>query len=212
MSSKCLIMEIRKKLTGGCFMYRETEDKAERILSIYSRIRTGKIINKSQEAERFGVSLRTIQRDVADIQNFLQNQESSTGEIQEIVFDKAKNGYRLETKRNKNLEAREILAAGKILLESRALVKTELFPIIYKLLELCSDEAEKKMVEDFLKNEMHHYIEQRHGRKLLDLLLTLEQAAANQNYIRIRYQKMKNREIVERKVKPVGIMFSEFYF
>ena len=205
-------MEIRKKLTGGCFMYRETEDKAERILSIYSRIRTGKIINKSQEAERFGVSLRTIQRDVADIQNFLQNQESSTGEIQEIVFDKAKNGYRLETKRNKNLEAREILAAGKILLESRALVKTELFPIIYKLLELCSDEAEKKMVEDFLKNEMHHYIELRHGRKLLDLLLTLEQAVANQNYIRIRYQKMKNREIVERKVKPVGIMFSEFYF
>ena len=179
-------------------MYRETEDKAERILSIYSRIRTGKIINKSQEAERFGVSLRTIQRDVADIQNFLQNQESSTGEIQEIVFDKAKNGYRLETKRNKNLEAREILAAGKILLESRALVKTELFPIIYKLLELCSDEAEKKMVEDFLKNEMHHYIELRHGRKLLDLLLTLEQAVANQNYIRIRYQKMKNREITLR--------------
>ena len=68
------------------------------------------------------------------------------------------------------------------------------------------------MVEDFLKNEMHHYIELRHGRKLLDLLLTLEQAVANQNYIRIRYQKMKNREIVERKVKPVGIMFSEFYF
>lgn len=131
-------------------MYRETEDKAERILSIYSRIRVGKIINKSEEAKRFGVSLRTIQRDMADIQNFLQNQESSTGEIQEIVFDKAKNGYRLETKKNKNLEAREILAAGKILLESRALVKTELFPIIYKLLELCSDEAEKKMVEDHL--------------------------------------------------------------
>ena len=42
------------------------------------------------------------------------------------------------------MEAREILAAGKILLESRALVKTELFPIIYKLLELCSDEAERR--------------------------------------------------------------------
>lgn len=43
------------------------EDKAERVLSLYSRLRKGKIINKSDEAERFGVSLRTIQRDIADI-------------------------------------------------------------------------------------------------------------------------------------------------
>ena len=38
------------------------EDKAERILSLYSRLQEGKIINKSSEAERFGVSLRTVQR------------------------------------------------------------------------------------------------------------------------------------------------------
>ena len=54
------------------------EDKAERVLSLYSRLRKGKIINKSDEAERFGVSLRTIQRDIADIQNFLQDQRHSS--------------------------------------------------------------------------------------------------------------------------------------
>ena len=92
-----------------------------------------------------GCGNRTIQRDIGDIQNFLQNQGSATGEIQEIVYDKYRNGYRLETRLSRRLEAKEILAAGKILLESRALVKSELFPIIYKLLELCGDKSEKKM-------------------------------------------------------------------
>lgn len=91
------------------------EDKAERILSLYSRLREGRIVNKSDEAARFGVSLRTIQRDIADIQNFLQNQQCETGEIQDIVFDRSENGYRLETKKHMGLAAKEILAAGKII-------------------------------------------------------------------------------------------------
>ena len=188
------------------------EDKSERILSIFSRLNAGKIINKKDEAVRYGVASRTIQRDIAEIQNFLQNCENATGEIQEIVFDKKKGGYRLETKYHSNLEPKEILAVGKILLESRALVKTELFPIIYKMLGLCSDEKDKKLIRDVLGNEMHHYIELHHGRKLLDILWILEQAVANQKYVKICYKKMKNQKMVERKVKPVGIMFSEFYF
>ena len=188
------------------------EDKAERILSLYSRLKEGKIVNKADEAERFGVSLRTVQRDIADIQNFLQDRRRETGEIQDVVFDRVKNGYRLDTKEHTGLAAREILAAGKIMLESRAFVKGELFPIIYKLCGLCNDTKERTMVETLLSNEMHHYIELHHGKKLLDIIWKLEQAQADQNYVRIRYRKIKNREIVERKVKPVGIMFSEFYF
>lgn len=188
------------------------EDKSERILSIYSRLKAGKVINKLDEASQYGVAPRTIQRDIADIQNFLQNCENTTGEIQEIVFDKKKGGYRLETKYHSNLEPQEILAVGKILLESRALMKTELFPIIYKMLGLCSDEKDKKMIRDVLGNEMHHYIELHHGKKLLEILWKLEQAVATQTYIVISYKKSTTHEVVERKVKPVGIMFSEFYF
>lgn len=202
-----------KQNVGEIFHMRNTqEDKSERVLSLYSRLTERKVIRKSAEAERFGVSLRTIQRDIADIQTFLQDQAHETGEIREIIFDRAKNGYRLETKQHTGLGAREILAAGKIMLESRALVKEELFPIIHQLCCLCSDEKDRKLVEKLLSNELHHYIELHHGKKLLDLIWELEQAAADQNYILIRYRKLKNREIVERKVKPVGIMFSDFYF
>ncbi len=193
-------------------MRRESEDKAERILSIYSRLKMGKVIFKEKESIDFGVATRTIQRDIADIQCFLQNQTMESGELQEIIFDKKAGGYVLQTKQNSQLEGKEILTVVKVLLESRSLMKSELFPIIHKLVGLCSDENEAKLVEDLLKNEMHHYVELMHGKQLLDRLWELEQAIKKQKYIEVVYRKLKTPEIVTRKIKPVGVMFSDFYF
>lgn len=75
------------------------EDKSERILSLYSRLKQGKVIYKDEESQRYEVAKRTVQRDLADIQCFLQNQGNQTGEIEEIVYDKNVKGYRLETKK-----------------------------------------------------------------------------------------------------------------
>lgn len=193
-------------------MRRESEDKAERILSIYSRLKMGKVIFKEKESNDFGVATRTIQRDIADIQCFLQNQTTESGELQEIIFDKKVGGYVLQTKQNSQLEGKEILTVAKVLLESRSLMKSELFPIIHKLIGLCGDENEEKMVEELLKNEMHHYVELKHGKLLLERLWQLEQAVKKQKYIEVQYKKLKNQEIVTRKIKPVGIMFSDFYY
>lgn len=43
-----------------------SEDKAERILSIYTKLTQGKVINKAQQSHLYGVSERTIQRDIVD--------------------------------------------------------------------------------------------------------------------------------------------------
>ena len=71
----------------------ESSDKAERILSLYTRLKQGKIIYKEKESEKYQVSMRTIQRDIADIQCFLQNQQIISGVREEIVFDKNVGGY-----------------------------------------------------------------------------------------------------------------------
>lgn len=139
-----------------------SEDKAERILSIYTKLTQGKVINKAQQSHLYGVSERTIQRDIVDIQCFLQNQELETGEIQEITYSKRAGGYILQTKNRKCLDSKDVLAVGKILLESRALVKEELFPILHNLSRFCCDCENEKAVEDFLRNEMHHYVELQH--------------------------------------------------
>ena len=194
-------------------MGRDSEDKAGRILSIYTRLKQGKVIYKQEESIRYGVAERTIQRDIVDIQCFLEEHASTSGEIQEIIFEKALGGgYVLQTKKKTQLEEKELLAVAKILLESRALTKQELYPIIHKLIHLCSNEADMKLLRELIKNEEFHYVELRHGKPLLDSIWKLEQAVKAQQYLEIEYQKLKNHEVVNRKVKPVGVIFSEFYF
>ena len=60
-----------------------TEDKAERILTIYTKLKQGKIIYKDALIEKYGVSARTVQRDITDIQEFLQSQFLEEGNIQD---------------------------------------------------------------------------------------------------------------------------------
>ncbi len=207
-----MLNRIIEKKEGICCMEKISDDKAERILSIYSRLKQGDTIQKMQEATRYKVSERTVQRDLTDIQNFLQNHGCETGEIQEIVFDRRVGGYRLESKACEQLEPKELLAVCKVLLESRALVKEEMFPIIHKLYKICGGENERKMVKELLGNEMYHYTELQHNKKLLDKLWTLERAVKEQRYIVIQYKKLKDSKEVTRRVKPVGIIFSEFYY
>ncbi len=193
-------------------MKKTADGKAERVLSIYARLREGQIIHKKEESNKYDVAQRTIQRDISDIQCFLQTQSYDTGEVQEIVFDRSKGGYRLETKIRKCLDAREILAICKILLESRALIREEMIPIILKLMDSCNDEEKKKRLKQYVGNEMHHYEELHHGKKMLECLELLEAAVKQQRYIEIRYMKLKDPAPINRKLKPVGVMFSEFYF
>ena len=193
-------------------MGKESEDKAERVLSIYTRLKNGKVIYKERESREYNVSSRTIQRDIADIQCFLQNQCDDTGEEQEVVFDKNVGGYILQRKSSNQLDSKEVLAVAKVLLDSRSLMRSEMFPIIQKLIRMCSDEAEVRLVEDLLRNEMYHYVELRHGKQLLERIWGLEKAVKNQQYLEIKYKKLKRQEIVSRRIKPVGIIFSGYYF
>lgn len=192
-------------------MVKDSENKAERVLAIYTRLKQGKVVFKEALSNEYSVSQRTIQRDIADIQCFVQNQEVGNGNLSEVVFDKKQGGYVLKSRSNNHFEAKEALTIIKVLLESRSLMKEELFPIIRKILDRCNDEEEAKVVEDLIKNEMYHYVELQHGKMLLDRLWILEQAVKKQQFLRVTYIKL-NQETVMRKVKPVGLMFSEFYF
>lgn len=62
----------------------EKGKKTERILSIYTRLKNGEVINKEKESVKYGVDTRTIQRNISDIRNFLHNQRVENGEEQEV--------------------------------------------------------------------------------------------------------------------------------
>lgn len=55
-------------------MAEEKEVKSNRALSIYSRLMNERIIYKSEETVRFGVSEKSIRRDIEQIRSFLDEQ------------------------------------------------------------------------------------------------------------------------------------------
>lgn len=88
----------------------------------------------------------------------------------------------------------------------------EMFPILDKLIACCVPERNRKAVQELLANEKYHYIEPRHGQPVLNGMWELGQAIQNHQIIEIEYERLKEPRLVKRKVKPVGIMFSEYYF
>ena len=48
-------------------------DKIERVLDIYTKLINGYLVNKKEEALKYGVNERSIQRDIDDIRNYLEN-------------------------------------------------------------------------------------------------------------------------------------------
>lgn len=68
--------------------------KNSRTLSIYIRLCAGKLINKAEEANRFGVDERSIQRDIDDIRAFLEDQKTERStESREIIYDRVHKGF-----------------------------------------------------------------------------------------------------------------------
>lgn len=187
-------------------------DKSSRLLKIYSKLVKGYIVNKREEADNFNVDERTIQRDIASIKDYMCSDTASNGIINSIVYDKEAGGYRMESSYQGTLSNSETLAVCKILLDSRAFPKDEMQAILDKLISCCVPKENRQPVKELIGNEEHHYIELRHKTDFLDTLWDLGQAIRSFKYVELEYRRTKDKAIVKRKVKPVGIMFSEYYF
>lgn len=187
-------------------------DKIARILGIYTKLMNGGIVNKAEEARQYGVNERSIQRDIDDIREYFENETADIGFINSVIYDRSAKGYRLEQLYKTRLSNSEILAVCKILLDSRAFTKKEMLLLLDKLVECCVPQTNQKVVMDLISNEEFHYVEPRHHTVFIDKLWTLGQAIRASQYIEIDYMRTKDKKIVRRKLKPVAILFSEYYF
>lgn len=189
-------------------MKEQANVKSERLLELYSRLTQGEVLNKAKLARKFHVSEKSIQRDIEEVRCFLAERHLN----QDVVYDSKQKGYRLTHTAPKGLTNSEILAVCKILLESRSLRRDEMLPILDKLLDCAVPAKNKKAVNDLIANEKFHYIPPHHNKKILSSLWDLGQAIQNQQVLEIEYARLKEPKLVKRRVQPVGLMFSEYYF
>ena len=148
------------------------EAKSARLLDLYARFISGQTLNKQNLASEYGVTTRSIQRDMESLRCFLMEK----GLSQEIIYDRRHGGYRMVSSVPSGLTNSEILAVCKILLESRSMRRDEMLPILDKLVDCCVPEENKRAVQQMIGNEKLHYIEPHHGQPVLRGLWELGQA------------------------------------
>lgn len=186
--------------------------KTNRVLELYEKLMNGEKINIENLSLEWSTSRRTIERYIAAAKEHF----SKLG--LECVYSWEEKNYILNgTERKKKLTQSEALAVTKILLESRALKKEEMYSIIDKIIEECTATDDYKRINAMIENEKYHYIELTHYKNsennpgFVENLFSYGEAIKNQNKLEIRYRKT-NGDVVERKIHPVGLVFSEYYF
>lgn len=139
------------------------ENKAVRLLEIYTHLIKGDVLSKTELATQYHISRRSIQRDMEALRTFIANQNLG----QDVVYDYKHRGYRLIQTNPKWLSNSEILAVCKILLESRSLRKDEMLPILDKLVDCAVPDPNKKLIGELIANETFHYIQPHHNKLVL---------------------------------------------
>lgn len=186
--------------------------KIGRVLGIYTKLMDGYLISKAEESEKYGVNERSIQRDIEDIRNYLESDCEGVASFNTVVYDRICKGYRLKQVDNMKFSNGEVLALCKILLDSRAFKKNEIMGMLDKLISYCVPQNSQKLLKDLIRNEAYHYVELQHKTSFIEMMWNIGEAIRECRCIEIDYARIKDKIIVKRKVKPVAIMFSEYYF
>lgn len=187
----------------------EKDIKVNRVLDIYSKLMCGEILNKKDMAQLYNVNEKTIQRDIDDIRNFFYENKESMG-LKEIVYKRDKKGYCIKNNDIDVITKEDILVIMKILLESRAFCKSELNHLTKSILALV-DISQRKNIKDLIGNELLNYVPLNHNKLLLSTIWEFSEFIRYCEKVEITYIKINNIE-VKREIKPVAIIFSEYYF
>lgn len=182
------------------------DDKSNRILVIYDSLRRGCVVKKKELSERFGVNIRTIQRDLEEIRIYLADNYDN----QQLIYDYEKRGYKIENQNCEMISSVEIFAFIKILIESRAFCKEEMEGLLNSIISIIGQQ-EQKIIKSLVKNEIFHFQPLSHNKPILKIMWDIGQCIMRKEVIEIKFKKM-NGEEKKRVVYPLAIVFSEFYF
>ena len=177
----------------------------ERLITIFLRLQSGKRLSKAQLTSELSVNPKTIQRDISTLRRIIEEQHLSNCEI---VFDTSDNTYRFlgETTFNKKY----ILIISKILLENRALNKSEMNSLLESLLSLLSS-GEMREVKSIIESEHFNYKSLTNEKDRIETVWFISEAIRSKQMLEIDY----NAPLKEKKthiIFPVSLYYDAHYF
>ena len=183
------------------------QNKGYRIISMFDRLIDGQGINKKQEAFTHNVGEKTVQRDLNEIRAYLEKAKLDC----HLAYIRTENVYRLTNTGENILSKEQVLAIVKILIESRALLKSEMSDIIDKLISIVAADKQE-FIRNIILNEKHLYVDLHHKKSLLRLIWALSEAIQKKKVIKIDYLREGEAIPTEKILKPLAVIFSEYYF
>lgn len=182
--------------------------KKDRMLDIFYRLVKGEDISLKGIAEEYEVSTKSISRDISEIKSYFSDKRELTGSA-EIKYASGTKTYYLQ---NDNfLLSKELIALIKMMIGCRAFSKMEVLEMISKLKNFTTHH-DRKLLEHLVLKEMYHYNEVRHDcESVIDNLWQLTRCIDARKEITITYYKI-DRNRVERRIMPIALTFSDYYF
>ena len=185
----------------------EKANAATRQLYLYRLLASGKHLSKSDVQEKFSIDARTVQRDFANIRNFLSDYFNNYN----LEYDAKDHKYYLSNG-ELGLSKAQCLVVIKVLLASRSLARKELEPLIKSLLALLSDQ-DRRDIKPIIQSELASYVELKNlkDKRLLEAIYTFSKLILQRETITINYTTQRHK-YVTRTIAPVALTFSDYYF
>lgn len=182
--------------------------KQMRMLDLFYRLLRGEALSVQALAQEFHVSTKTISRDLFECKAFFSEFRDHAGNT-ELQYDQSTKRYRLRP--DGFLSNQEMYLLLKILLGCRALSRKELLELTDKLKQFTTL-ADRSRLTQLLQAEQSHYEAVHHDcESLKETLWQVMECLDRRCEITITYFKM-DRSCVKRRICPLSILFSEYYF
>lgn len=184
------------------------KNKKNRMLEIFLRTILGEEINVRELADDYGVSTKSITRDISEIRNFLYDKRELSN-FTDLKYSGSSKTYSIEF--DNILLSKELIAIIKAMIGCRAFSKEELQTIINKLKTFTS-RHDATVLDQIIGKEMLHYSPVGSDcESVIDQLWKLTRCIHERKEISVSYYKV-NRKLVTRRIMPVAITFSDYYF
>ena len=183
-------------------------EKQDRIIEIFFRGLRGEDLSVAKLATEYQVSAKSISRYIGNLKNFLADHRDLVGNT-ELVYSQQDHCYRLNME--EFLTNKELFALVEVLIGARAFSRMELLEIVDKLRRFSSVQDRPKL-QELIRRELYHYPEVKHDCESVEATLwQLVTVISERREISIEYYRM-DRQLHIYHLRPVSIMFTDYYF
>jgi len=182
--------------------------RQDRALEIFFRALRGEDITVSALANEYGVSTKSISRNISDLKTFLADHRELVGNT-ELEYSHQDKCYRLHME--EFLTNKELFALVEVMIGARAFSRMELLTLTDKLKRFTTAEDRQKLNE-LIRKELFHYPEVKHDcESVEDRLWQMVSCITERKEITIEYYRT-DRQWRTHRIRPASVMFSDYYF